>query len=456
MEAGLIGLVLACVATIGVLLVFRVPPMGGFDETFHWRRALQLADLHPLAVRLGPNDWGGQLDARALALEDSADRAIVAGQPISIPGFVALSARLSRLPPSTAVSSFPSTASFSPVAYLPAALGIVAARSLHLGLLSQFHAGRLANLIAYLLLCRGVARMLPVGGLAALVLLTGPTALHLATSFSADPIGNAVPALLAACCLRLHAASDRPPRFWAVPLLLAVLVGLLKPIDLVLSALVLLVPARLFRTPGLAWAFRAASMAGCLAATLAWNLAYPFVPGVYWQTGAMPRIAVQALLRAPLHGVRVLLRNGWDDRWFWWVDGWGRYGGGPGPYHFTVPAFLPTSFLLALLALAVCDRAMARPWLPAAGLLALLAASYVALLLLAFRIGYCPPLSDFIDGVQGRYLLLPEYLLLLAIILAAPARLRARSWVPALLALCVLPDLGAAVVALGRYAAVWH
>ncbi len=457
-EAGIIRLVLACMAVIGTMLVFRVPPMGGFDESFHWRRALQLAALHPLADRLGPNDWGGWLDGRALLFEAQADAAIAAGAPIPVDGLAALSRRLSQAPRDPVLVSFPSTASFSPLAYVPAALGIGAARMLHLGLLSQLHAGRLANLLADLLLVWCVVRVLPLGRLAALALLTGPTALHLASSFSADPVGNALPALLAACCLRLHLHPDRlPPRGWMIGLLaLLVLVGLLKPVGCVLSGLVLLVPSGRFATPGRSWLFRCVAIAACCATTLAWNLAYPFVPGRYWHTGAEPHLAVQAMLRAPLHALLVLLRNGWNDRWFWWVDGWGRYGGGPGPYHFTVPAALAGVFLLAVLALAAADRRQAEPARPAAAaLLALLAASYVGLLLLAFRIGYGPPLSDFIDGVQGRYLLLPE-LLLLFLVLALPGWLRAPRLAPVLLAGCLLPDLGAAVVALDRFAGVWH
>ena len=81
-EAASIRLVLVCVATIGIILVFRVPPMGGFDEAFHWRRALQLSALHPLARRLGPNDWGGRLDTRAMAFETQADEAVAAGTPM--------------------------------------------------------------------------------------------------------------------------------------------------------------------------------------------------------------------------------------------------------------------------------------------------------------------------------------------------------------------------------------
>lgn len=454
----LVRLVLACLGVIGVMLSFRTPPMAGFDEPFHWRRALQVAAGHPLATRLGPNDWGGRLDGRALAYEDRFDQSIAAGRPLDLAALHDLSRSLATTPSGLTMSSFPSTASFSPVAYLPAAIGIGAARLFHLGPLPQIQAGRLAGLATFLLLVWCIARLLPAGGLAAAALLTVPTALHLAASLSADPLCNALPALLVAACLRLrHAPERRAPRHWqAALLLLLLLVGLLKPIACILSAVVLLVPRERFANAASAWRYRAAGIALCLAAAGFWNLAHPFVPGRYWHTGADPRAALQALRAAPLAALANLGWNAWSSGWVWWVDGWGRFGGGPGPYHFTIPTALPTAFLVPLLALAASDRDR-RPADPrAAGLLLLLAALYVAALLLAFRIGFGPPRSLTIEGVQGRYLLLPFLLLLLALAYAAPSRIGLPRAAAPLLLGCLALDLGAAVVALGHFAAVWH
>ena len=493
MDRPLIRLFLACIAVLGVILVFRTPPMGGFDEAFHWRRALQLADLHPFARRLGPNDFGGRLDPRAMAFETRADAAIGAGSPLSIVELRALSDQLAALPEpqgkaARPLVSFPSTGSFSPIAYLPSAAGILAARQLRLGPLDQLHAGRLANLAAYLGLVWCVVLVLPVGRLPALALLTMPTPLHLASSLSADPLCNALPALLIACCLRLANAPPPPPgsrlaRGWPVWLLgLVVLVGLLKPICFLVSAVVLLVPGRLFAdavpasaAPARAWraavTWRIIAIVVCAAAAAAWNVAYPFVPGRYWHTGADPHEAVRVLLSAPIHTVRMLVGNAWNDSRFWWNDGWGRYGGGPGPYHFTTPERLASLFLPLLLLLTLGERsALPAIALPGDGLrptrlaairapllLLLVALGYVAALLLAFRIGYGPPRADFIDGVQGRYLLLPELLGLLTVAVAWPFRagilMRAIPW---LLLGCLLLDVLSVIIALGRYAAVWH
>jgi uncharacterized membrane protein len=452
----LIGLYLACIAVIGVVFVFRVPPMGGFDEPFHWRRAQQVADLALAARRLGPNDWGGLLDGRAMTFEGRFDQAIADRAPISVSGIHELAAWLALEPAAESVQSFPSTASFSPVAYFPAAMGIAVARALRLDLLQQFRAGRLGNLGAYLVLVWCIALVLPVGRLAALALLTVPTAIHLAACFSADPLGNGIPILFVACCLRLHFdPSCAKPRGWRIwILLLAGLVGLVKLICVPVSGMLLLVPARLFPTPRAAWLFRASAVAVCAAAALTWNTAYPFVPGLYWKTGADPAAAVHTLLATPLHSIGMLWHNAWNDSWFWWLDGWGRFGGGPGPYHFTVPTPLAAAFLAALLALALVDRDARAAHPKAASLLVGIAAAYVVLLMLAFRIAFGPPASDFIDGIQGRYLLLPEALVLLAIVLAPPAWIGARALATPLATVCLLLTLGTAVIALGQYAAL--
>jgi predicted membrane protein DUF2142 len=229
-----------------------------------------------------------------------------------------------------ACSHFPRRRLFSPVAYLSSALGIIAARALDLDLLSQVHAGRLANLVAYLLLVWCVVSVLPAGRLAALVILTVPTAVDLAASFSADPVGNAVPALLIGCCLRLHLDPDCvPPRGWRVGLFLLIpLVGLVKLVCVSTSAAVLLVPASRFASPRAARLFRGGAISACITAALAWNLAYPFVPGIYWHKGADPSAAMQALIAAPWHSAMVLLQHAWDYSWLWWYQGSSSFGGG--------------------------------------------------------------------------------------------------------------------------------
>jgi uncharacterized membrane protein len=456
-DQAIVGATLACLLVVGAILVFRVPPMAGFDEPFHWRRALQLADGHPFARRLGPNDYGGPLDGRALAFEGRADQTIAAPRPMSVPEMADLAGSLSRAPPAMTPSSFPSTGSFSPLAYAPAAVGIAAAHVLRLDLLSTVRAGRLANLVAYLGLIWCLLRFLPAGRLPVLALLGGPTALHLATSYSADPVCTLLPLLLVACCLRLHIAPVTRPFAWLATIVcLCLAVGLLKPILFVTSVSVLLVPSALFATRRRALSFRVASAALCVGASLAWNAAYPFVPGRYWHTGAEPGQALHTLLAHPLRGIAILATNGWNDLWFWWVDGWARFGGGPGPYHFTTPESLAGLFLGLLAALVLADHHPARRRPNAALLLVLIAGLYVVLLLLAFLVGYGPPRATFIDGIQGRYLLLPECLLAIAGSLLLPARIGVRAVAATLLAGCMALSFGADIIALGRYAAVWH
>ena len=61
---------LAVVLVASVMLVYRATPMTGLDETYHFRRALQVSEGGFLPRRLGPDAWGGKLDRHLLLLGD--------------------------------------------------------------------------------------------------------------------------------------------------------------------------------------------------------------------------------------------------------------------------------------------------------------------------------------------------------------------------------------------------
>ncbi|QDH25438.1 DUF2142 domain-containing protein [Neokomagataea tanensis] len=89
-------------------------------------------------------------------------------------------------------------------------------------------------------------------------------------------------------------------------------------------------------------------------------------------------------------------------------------------------------------------------------MLAAIAIANVALILLAFYVGFTPVGSSIITGVQGRYFLLAAGLTYLGAISLLPAW-RDRSQVGVvLLVMCGLLTLRVSVAALGIYSANWH
>ncbi len=160
---------------VGLILCATVPPFGGLDEPWHWFRTLQVARGVAFAPRLGPNNWGGSIDLHDVDFAYWFAQRFGAQQPILKQDARAVSRALNAKPAENSVIGFPSTASFSPIAYLPAAVPLFAARHLHLEPLTQVAFGRLGQLCVYILLVAATVWTLPAGRLVAAAVLTMPT-----------------------------------------------------------------------------------------------------------------------------------------------------------------------------------------------------------------------------------------------------------------------------------------
>jgi hypothetical protein len=108
----------------GLLLAYRIPPFGGTDEAYHWLRAEEISYGELFARRLGPNNWGGEADTRSLQFIAYFGTRYAQNQPIDRHAAHALARQLQTVENTIGIVSFPSTASFPPLAYLPGALGI--------------------------------------------------------------------------------------------------------------------------------------------------------------------------------------------------------------------------------------------------------------------------------------------------------------------------------------------
>lgn len=443
----------------GGLLLARTPPFATQDEAFHWQRVLQIADGHLLADTLGPNSWGGPIDrAGYLQMLYHIDRIQKHG-PVDPVEAHALSGHLAAQPPALEVVAFPSSASFAPLAYLPQAAAVAAARAAGLDPLGQMRAGRLGNLVVYGLMVAAILRALPAGRVAVLALALSPVALQSACSLSADPLNLTLPVLLLALVWRLRDRGTPLGRGEAAGLVaLSAALGLLKLTMAPFAGAVLYLPAAV---AGGTLRSRFALGGLCLAVAVGigvlWNAAYPFVPGPYWGTGADPAAQIARLRADPLESARVFAATVRDWAVMWWRDGYGRYGGHPPPWHgyasdrWVLPAFW------VLPALALCDGPRWRDAGFAAGCL-VPAPAYALLVLAAFWVGYTPVGSATVDGIQGRYFLPMLALVLLGLAAAAgpwrPAGLR-RGLRLALFAAALA--LGGAVLAevLGVWKGLW-
>ncbi|MBY3757649.1 DUF2142 domain-containing protein [Azospirillum formosense] len=401
------------------LLLVKTPPYAGLDEPFHWQRVLQIAQGRFLAEELGPNSWGGPIDRASYVHMLHYIVLIQQHAPVDAAQARALSDQLAAQPPQDEVVPFPSSASFAPLAYLPQAAFTAAARAWGLGPLDQMHAGRIGNAVAYGLMVMAILWALPGGRLIFTALALSPFALQSACSLSADPLNLTIPALLLALVWRFRARGTALGPWEAAGLVaLSVALGFLKLTMAPFAAAVLYLPGAVAGgTRG-----RAALTALCLGLAvgiaLSWNMAYPFVPGPYWGTAADPAAQIAAMRADPLETLRIFATTTRDWAIMWWRDSYGRYGGHPPPWSGYADDRLILAALWLLPALALCDGARRRDPVLAVGYL-LPAPAYVLLVMAAFWVGFTPVGAETVLGLQGRYFLPAQVLVVLALAAAA-------------------------------------
>ena len=438
----------------GLALCATVPPFGGLDEPWHWFRTLQVARGIAFAPRLGPNNWGGSVDLHDVNLAYWFAQHYEKAKPISKQEARSLSASLNAKPAENAVIGFPSTASFSPIAYLPAAVPLFTARHLHLKPLTQVAFGRVGQLCIYILLVAITLWIFPAGRLVMAALLTMPTLVHLASCFSSDPVNFGMISLLIASCLRLHSDRASILQGWRGPALfgLVVMTGTLKITYLPLSFMILLAPARCFSSRRLRLLFVGSALAACWTLALSWNLHYNFNPGLYWHQGGDPKAALAFVVKHPILTLNGVYQMVYWNGWFLWTDMDVRFGGHAVPFNYFSPWPLPALEAVGLLTVALLSgvkggypRIVLACWISMAAV--------TILTLAAFRLNYGPPEVSTIFGLQGRYFVPAALLGLLGLVYVTPP-VRVAGLGPAALLLCT----HAVSLAFGvdHYLTLWH
>ena len=438
----------------GLALCATVPPFGGIDEPFHWFRSLQVSRGVIFAPRLGPNNWGGLIDLHGVTSAYWFAENFEKSRPIAKHDAQAVSASLSAKPAQNSVISFPSTASFSPIAYLPAAIPLFAARHLHLPPLTQVAVGRIGQLCFYILLIAATLWILPAGRLVAAGVLTMPTQVHLASCFSSDPVNIGIVSLLIASCLRLRADRAATVHGWRGPALYGVidLTGTLKLTYLLLRLMAFLCPDRCFATRRLRMAFIGSAIVVSWVLALSWAVHYNFVPGPYWHQGGDPKAALAFVVKHPLLTLQGVYHMAYWHAWYLWGDMDIRFGGQAAPFNFFAPPPLAALEATGLLTLALLSGVRGRH--PRIVIACWTGAFIVtAAVLAAFRLAYGPPDVSLILGLQGRYFA-PAVLLGLFGVIYAARPIPAARFAAAAFVLCT--HAAGLAYAVDRYSTLWR
>ncbi|WP_228829520.1 DUF2142 domain-containing protein [Nocardia beijingensis] len=404
-------------ATIfGALFTVLTPPFWGHDEITQFGRAYQVAHGGFLPQRIHDDRgiaYGGDVPSSitklmGYALQDYTTNPDEPDPMVADPG------RYDQLT-SAAVSDatepvwFTNTAAYSPVPYLPAAIGIRLGELFGLDVGGLLLLTRLAGLVAYLAVVGFglyALRSHRVQWLAFTVAVL-PIAVFQAGTVTADTMTNALAILVSALLVKAVFLGERLGRAEIAALLAAtILLPVSKPTYVLLALLVALVPADRFGFSGWRRAIPPAfAAAGGLAFAVWMKIAAPTGDGMglmrpphQWHS-VRPGDQLSGILRDPpefaqVFGESIALR---DQRWF------SQFFGELGFAYVDVPALSMLACLLAFaVSLGVAER-MTAPAFHRTLIFALTMAASVAMIYVTLYMSFTPVGYYIIDGVQGRY-----------------------------------------------------
>ncbi|GAA5047366.1 DUF2142 domain-containing protein [Nocardia callitridis] len=405
-------------AVFGAIFSVLTPPFWGHDEITQFGRAYQVSHGGLLPQRIEDDrgiSYGGDVPASVTEVMGYALRDYTTNPPE--PGRMLESRAAYDTLGSKPVSDldepvwFTNTAAYSPVPYIPAAIGIRVAEALGLDVGGLVLSTRIAGLLGYLLVAGFglyALRKYRVQWLAFTVAVL-PIAVFQAGTVTADTMTNALAVLMSALLVKALFLGKRLSRPEIAALLATtVLLPVSKPTYVLLAMLIVLVPpSRLGFTGirrGITWLF---ALIGAAVFGIWMKIAAPTGDGMglmrsqdQWKS-VRPGDQLTGILRDPLHFLHVFadsvaLR---DDRWFT------QFFGELGFAYIDVPAITILACLLAFaVSFAVADRmnpVTADRWRTL--LTALIIAASVAMIYVTLYMSFTPVGFYIIDGVQGRY-----------------------------------------------------
>ncbi|MBF6328553.1 DUF2142 domain-containing protein [Nocardia transvalensis] len=403
-------------AAFGVIFSVVTPPFWGHDEITQFGRAYQVAHggftPHRIADDRGVA-YGGDIPASIDGLMSYAfdDYNHNPGEPDPMVADPVAYDLLGSGPVTTTVATpvwFTNTAAYSPVPYVPAAVGIRLAQALDLSVGATVELTRLAGLVAYLAVVAFALRALRgyrVQWLAFTVAVL-PIALFQAGTVTADTLTNAL-AILVSCLLvkGLFLRAELTRWETAAALAATIALPLSKPTYVLLAMLVVLIPARQYRFGNwLRWLPWCGAALGAALFAVWMKIAAPTTDGMglmrppaQWHS-VRPSDQLDGIFSHPGHFLSTFVDSVWyrDQRWFT------QFFGELGFAYIDVPALTILACLLAFaVSVGIAER-FSAPRLRTV-IVALTVAASVAMIYVTLYMSFSPVDYYLVDGVQGRY-----------------------------------------------------
>lgn len=423
---------------LGLLYLFVLPPLSAPDEISHYVSAYQLSSRmlgQPANDRYGrvllrPQDaWVEDLegireyeadeDGNLQVTKESAEDNVKLGEVLDESMYQTLwelgisgqymPERLDAMGGALVSSQYPPVVT-TPLAYVPAAVGISIARLSGMATVPLLYLGRLFNLLFFVGMTWLAMKRLPFGKEVLFGVALLPMTLHLSASFSYDVMILGCMFCFTAVCLDLTYRKEHVD--WkdvAVLMLLMAVSGPCKMVYAVMMGLCLLIPVRKFGGWG-KWLLAALAVGGAWAVSMYLVnsqiiVSYATETENYVQWAGEPGYSLTLLLHQPLRLVRMFYQTILWQAEHYHLTMIGAYLGNLDKV-LDVPYLVVALFTFGLLELAFRKPGESlqmsgrqRIWV------CVVCAGCAAVTMASMLIAWTPVSSKVINGVQGRYFL---------------------------------------------------
>lgn len=382
----------------GGLLIFINPPFETPDEGSHFRRAYQISQLKILAEKK-EGSIGGMLPKSIGPLESyfrttsNNKNNIITLADIKDKTHISIDNQAE-------FNAFPNTALYSPIPYLPQAIGISIARLFTNSTLWIFYFGRIFNLLFYLAIVFFAIKTTPILKWIFVMLALMPMSIFLGASLSPDALTIALSFLLIAYVLKLSLDAKKIEKNnFAALLLLAIALTLCKTAYTLLPFIILIIPKDKFQTIKQSYLCKAIIIAGILLFGVGWYLIASkfYIP---LKAGVNPTEQMALILSHPLFYGKFLIYyvikwlSDFPSQSIIGVMGW---------LDTTLPLWVISSYKLVLLAVFLFEEKVLK--LPSFSKIVsfLILSATTILITLTMYLTWSGVGSDIIEGLQGRY-----------------------------------------------------
>jgi uncharacterized membrane protein len=397
----------------GLALVFITPPTQVPDEGAHFYRAYQLSDFRLEAQKVDDHIGGEIPESLSTVVNGLAEGLPFHPEAKTSPSKIYQFMLVPLENDKRVFTPFPTSALYSPAAYVPQILAITIGRTLGIPPLLMFYLARIFNLLASVLLMSYAVSTIPIAKWSLLLLGLMPMTLFQMASLSPDALTFAASFAFIALVSRV---ALRGFGGWDLLNLLGfgLLTMLSKNSYAPLVLFIFAIPPRRFG----GWAWYLSSLF-IFAIVL-------FIPWFFWtwsihdlfepaRTDVMikPFIQSQVIISEPLRFFKILTSTVSDNLPYYVDTFFGRLG-----YQDTVlPSLLKAVYIVTLIALIFLEPALPYNWVWEQRLWTLLVAGgttfviFVIMYLTRTAVG-----ADVIDGFQGRYFIPIAPLLVMAFV----------------------------------------